>query len=72
MWQSICMTNTENILTLLTSYIESLQKVKAELQNKDAGKLYDLFDDAKNYRDSFIPMKGAVQSKNQCHFCGYP
>lgn len=53
MWQSICMTNTENILTLLTSYIESLQKVKAELQNKDAQKLYDLFDDAKNYRDSF-------------------
>ena len=65
MWQSICMTNTENILTLLTSYIESLQKVKAELQNKDAGKLYDLFDDAKNYRDSFSNEgRGPIKKTN--------
>ena len=65
MWQSICMTNTENILTLLTSYIESLQKVKAELQNKDAQKLYDLFDDAKNYRDSFSNEgRGPIKKTN--------
>lgn len=72
MWQSICMTNTENILTLLTSYIESLQKVKAELQNKDAGKLYDLFDDAKNYRDSFSNEGRGPIKKNNVIFVDIP
>ena len=72
MWQSICMTNTENILTLLTSYIESLQKVKAELQNKDAQKLYDLFDDAKNYRDSFSNEGRGPMKKTNVIFVDIP
>ncbi len=65
MWQSICMTNTENILSLLSSYIESLQKVKTELENKDAQKLYDLFDHAKNYRDGFSNEgRGPIKKTN--------
>ena len=50
-WQQICLTNTENISTLLSSYIASLQGIQQELNGDD---LYELFDSARIYRDSFI------------------
>lgn len=53
MWQSICLTNTDNIILLLDDYIRSLQTVQDKLRKKDANLLYDFFDRAKAYRDSF-------------------
>lgn len=53
MWQSICLTNTDNILQLLDDYICALSSVRTRLENKDQEQLYDFFDDAKAYRDSF-------------------
>ena len=54
MWQQICLTNTDNIITLLEQYINSLEVVKAQLKSKEAEALYTLFDTARTYRDSFI------------------
>lgn len=54
MWQQICLTNTENISTLLGDYIRSLQDIKADLDTHRAQELYTLFDSAREYRDSFI------------------
>lgn len=57
MWQQICLTNTENIKTLLEAYIHSLEQIKDMLSDisspasKEA--IYSLFDRAKDYRDSF-------------------
>ena len=53
-WQQICLTNTENISTLLSSYIASLQGIQQELNAKRGDDLYELFDSARIYRDSFI------------------
>lgn len=53
MWQSICLTNTENIIQLLNDYIQSLETIRGRLEERDAGLLYDFFDHAKAYRDSF-------------------
>lgn len=53
MWQSICLTNTENIRNLLDNYIRDLETVRNELDTRNARELYDLFDSAKEYRDSF-------------------
>lgn len=53
MWQSICMTNTDNILKLLNDYISALETVQNRLKEKDSRVLYDFFDEAKAYRDSF-------------------
>lgn len=53
MWQSVCLTNTENIEKLLDDYIADLQTVRSELAARSEQKLYDLFDSAKEYRDSF-------------------
>ncbi len=54
MWQQICLTNTENISRLLESYIDSLSRIKEQLDGRDARELYQLFDSARIYRDSFI------------------
>lgn len=54
MWQQVCLTNTENITALLSAYIDSLSAVRENLLQKDAQALYDLFDSARIYRDSFI------------------
>lgn len=53
MWQQICLTNTDNILQLLKSYISSLLDIKKDLEARDATRLYELFDHARTYRDSF-------------------
>ncbi len=52
-WQQICLTNTENISTLLSSYIAS-PGIQQELNAKRGDDLYELFDSARIYRDSFI------------------
>ena len=54
MWQQICMTNTENISRLLDSYIDSLSKIREQLDKRQGEALYQLFDSARIYRDSFI------------------
>lgn len=54
MWQQICLTNTVNISNLLQDYIDSLQAVRKELDAQNPQSLYDFFDEARIYRDSFI------------------
>lgn len=54
MWQQICLTNTGNIETLLTQYIQDLTAFQEILAHKDADALYQFFDTARAYRESFI------------------
>lgn len=54
MWQQICLTNTENIVDLLSDYIRSLVAIKDSLSTRNESDLYNLFDSARIYRDSFI------------------
>lgn len=54
MWQQICLTNTANISKLLGDYIDALKGIKETLDHKDKDGLFDFFDSARIYRDSFI------------------
>ena len=54
MWQQICMTNTVNISLLLQDYIDALTGIKSKLDAKDSDALYQFFDAARSYRESFI------------------
>lgn len=54
MWQQICLTNTENISRLLGNYIRSLSRIKDQLDTRQEDALYQLFDSARIYRESFI------------------
>lgn len=52
MWEQICMTNTDNIATLLQEYIVSLQNTLVQLKAQDKRAIYDLFDTSRQYRNS--------------------
>ncbi len=64
MWQQICLTNTENILRLLNRYIESLTALKEKLSTRDEAILYDFFQQARLYRDSFIEASSGPIKKS--------
>ena len=54
MWQQICLSNHANISSLLSDYITVLTSFKEELDEKNESALYDRFENARLYRDSFI------------------
>ena len=54
MWQQICLTNRDNILTLLDHYMEALSAIRTEISAADGERIYDFFRSAREYRDSFI------------------
>lgn len=64
MWQQICMTNTENINRLLDSYIASLLEIREEIAGHDEIAVYDFFDSARSYRDSFIDASSGPIKKS--------
>ncbi|MDE6318762.1 MAG: prephenate dehydrogenase/arogenate dehydrogenase family protein, partial [Lachnospiraceae bacterium] len=54
MWQQICLTNAENISALLRTYIDYLNVIAGYLADHSGDILYNFFDTARNYRESFI------------------
>lgn len=54
MWQQICLTNRENISALLKRYIDCLTDISGKINDGAADALYDFFDTARSYRESFI------------------
>ena len=68
MWQQICLSNQENILSLLDDYIENLRAVRETLAAADADALYDFFDSARQYRDSFSEkVSGPIRPVYRLH-----
>lgn len=63
MWKSICSSNKENIVLLLNDYIMYLDQIKETVQAEDFDNVYDFFDSAKNYRDSFANVGGGPIKK---------
>lgn len=53
MWQQICLTNGQNISALLARYIDMLTEFKSAIDGQDGDTLYQNFDSARIYRDSF-------------------
>ncbi len=54
MWEQICLTNSENILPLLRSYISSLEDMEEKIASGDEKSLLENFEQARVYRDSFV------------------
>lgn len=54
MWQQICLANPENISALLGDYIRSLTLFRERLDGRCGQALFDEFESARIYRDSFI------------------
>lgn len=64
MWQQICLTNQENISELLGRYIDSLKQIKETIDDSKADQLYQFFDEARSYRDSFIDASSGPIKKS--------
>lgn len=54
MWQQICLTNAENISKLLRTYMQYLGVIADYIDDHKKDSLYNFFDTARNYRESFI------------------
>jgi prephenate dehydrogenase len=62
MWQNICASNREPILTLIDQYIALLQELRTHIDASQEQALLDFFRSAKDYRDSMaLP---SVKSQN--------
>lgn len=68
MWRQICLTNSENICSLLDDYIGIVEDMKASIVSHDPDKLENFFDSARRYRDSFIDTSsGPIKTINAIH-----
>ena len=68
MWESICMSNTENIANLLDDYIASLQEISTAVREGKKGYTFDLFPASKEYRDSFANQpRGPIKRVYICY-----
>ena len=56
-WQQITLENREYILSYLDRYMEHLTRVRNILFSRDADDIYDFFQTAQQYRDSFIDTR---------------
>jgi len=54
MWESICMENKEDILSVLTSLETVIGKIKISLQTENQKEIQNYFETAQVYRDSFF------------------
>ncbi len=52
MWQHICASNREQILTLIDRYTEELNSMRSLISERKENEIYDFFSHAKDYRDS--------------------
>lgn len=64
MWQQICLTNRDNIVKLLDDYITELEKIREEISEGKEQEIYDFFDSARIYRDTFSNSPSGPIKKN--------
>ncbi|MBR5597432.1 MAG: prephenate dehydrogenase [Lachnospiraceae bacterium] len=57
LWQQITLENNQNILGFLSTYIDSLTELKEQLTVGNKDYLYNFFETAREYRDSFIDTR---------------
>ncbi len=69
MWEQICTTNAENIISVLDAYTESLRNVRAQLAAKDGPAIHQLFEDSGQYRNSFADHSGGPLKKAYMLYC---
>ena len=72
MWEHICMTNKNNILSLLDSYMESLQDIRRRISAQDAQGTYDFFESARSYRETFTDVSGGPIKKSYVFYVDIP
>ncbi len=69
MWQQICSTNRSNIIHILDDYIESLKNTREALSDHNEKEIYQLFSEAREYRDSISDTSRGPIPKSYSLYC---
>lgn len=69
MWQSICQENSANIVEVIDDYIEMLQEAKAKVMEPDGTGVYDMFEESRDYRNSFGDLSAGPIKKKFAFTC---
>lgn len=72
MWAHICLSNRDHILSLLDRYMDSLQDIREKIAGKEAQKIYQFFDSARTYRESFVNASGGPIKKTYIFYVDIP
>jgi prephenate dehydrogenase len=63
MWENICLSNREQLLKLMDSFIDAFSKMRRNIETADEAALMEAFSSAKDYRDSLaITSKGILKN----------
>jgi len=57
MWENIISSNNEQIIQILDAFVKQLESFKDYVKNSESDRIYDFFNSAKSYRDSFSDNK---------------
>lgn len=69
MWEQICATNRDNIISVLDDYINSLISIKIALAEHENHKIYDLFETSREYRNSISDVASGPLRKVYSIYC---
>ena len=69
MWEQICATNKDNILTILSRYIDSLESIRSSLKNQEKDAIHHLFADSREYRNSISDTSQGPLPKSHSLYC---
>ena len=69
MWQQICSSNGENIVSLIDTYISSLTEIKNAVSAHNSDYVYDLFMKSREYRNSFSDNRRGPINKVYDIYC---
>lgn len=72
MWEQICMTNRDNIISLLEDYISSMQQIVTNLKDHDSTAIYDCFKRSGTYRNSISDRGNSTLNPEFALFCDIP
>lgn len=62
MWENICLSNQEQLLKLIDTFIDMMQETKNDIKKSNGNALIESFSSAKDYRDSItISRNGALK-----------
>ncbi len=72
MWEQICMTNKDNIVSLLEDYIQSMKQIVTDLKENNGQAVFDCFERSGAYRSSISERGNATLNPEFSLFCDIP
>ncbi len=68
MWEQICVDNRENIDQVMEEFISLMQEARAHMLDRDGGHIHRMFEESRDYRDSFsFSSRGPIKKVHRIY-----